>query len=64
MPLKFTYHAQSYAQKQELWSGYYDIYLQVCMNNLLHVVNNFRKTVLLECIYHNDIKIIVCYALS
>ena len=45
--LKFTY----YAQEQELWSEYYAIYIQVCMNKLLLVVDNFRKTVLLECIY-------------
>ena len=34
--LNFTYNAQ----EQELWSEYYAL-----------VVNNFRKTVLLECIY-------------
>ena len=49
--LKFTYYAQYYAQVQELWSEYYCIYIQVCMNKLILVVDNFRKTVLLECIY-------------
>ena len=49
--LKFTYYAQYHAQEQELWSNYYAIYIQVCMNNLLHVANSFRKTVLLEYIY-------------
>ena len=43
--------AQCYAQEQELWSEYYAIYIQVCMNKLLFVVDNFRKTILLECIY-------------
>ena len=30
---------------------YYVIYIQVCMNELLLVVDNFRKNVLLESIY-------------
>ena len=46
MFLEFTY----YAQEQELWSEYYAIYIQAYMNKLLLVVDNFRKTVLLECI--------------
>ena len=37
--LNFTY----YAQEQELLSDYYAIYIQVCMNNSLHVVDNFYK---------------------
>ena len=47
--LKFTY----YSEEQEMWSDllYYAIYIQVCMNELLLVVDNFRKTVLLESIY-------------
>ena len=47
------YLLASYPQ-QELWSDYYAvyaIYIQVCMNNTPHVADNFRKTVLLECIY-------------
>ena len=47
MLLNFTY----YAQVQELWSEYYAIYIQVCMNKSILVVDNFRETVLLECIY-------------
>ena len=47
---KFTYYAQYYAKEQELLSDYYVIYVQVCINNLLDVVDNFKKTVLLECI--------------
>ena len=47
MLLKFTY----YSQEQELWSEYYAIYIKVCMKKLLLVVDNFRKTVLFECIY-------------
>ena len=46
MFLKVTY----YAQEQELWSDYYAIYIQVCMNNSLHVVDNFENIILLECI--------------
>ena len=44
--LKFTY----YAQVQELWSEYYAIYIQVFMNKLILVIDNFRDTALLECI--------------
>ena len=55
----FTYYAMlqcsqyllaSYPQ-QELWSDYYAIYIQVCMDNTPHAADNFRKTALLECIY-------------
>ena len=42
--LKFTYYAQ-YAQEQELWSYYFAIYVHVCINDSLHVEDNFRKTV-------------------
>ena len=45
--LKLTY----YAQVQELWSECCTIYIQVCMNKLILVVDNFRETVLLEYIY-------------
>ena len=37
--LKFTY----YAQEQELLSDYYAIYIQFCISNSLHVVDNFYK---------------------
>ena len=65
MLLKFTYYAQYYAQEQELLSDYYVIYVQICMNNTLHVEDNFKKTDLLECIKklyqcrlsHNDCSI-------
>ena len=50
MLLKFTYYAQYYVQEQELLSGYYNINLPFCMNNSLHVADNFIKTVLLEYI--------------
>ena len=49
--LKFTYYAKYYAQKQGLLSDYYIIDIQVYTNNSLHVADNLRKTVLLECIY-------------
>ena len=49
--LKFTYYTQYYAQEQGLWSEYYAICIQVCINNSLHIANNLRKTVLLQCIY-------------
>ena len=39
--LKFTYYAQYYAQEQELLSDYYAIYMQVGMNNSLHVADTF-----------------------
>ena len=58
MLLNFTYYAQYYAQEQELWSEYYAIYVQVYINKLLLVVDNIRKTVLLECIM-NGIKVYV-----
>ena len=48
--LEFTYYAQYYAQEQKLLSDYYAIHIQFCMYNLLHVADNFIKTVLLECI--------------
>ena len=46
MLLNFPYvynavNAQYYAQEQKLLSDYYATYVQVCMNNSLHVVNNF-----------------------
>ena len=43
MFLKFAYYAQYYAQEQELWSDYYAIYMQVCMNKLLLVVDNLGR---------------------
>ena len=45
--LKFIHYAQYYAQEQELWSEYYNyaLYVQVCMNKLLPVADNFRNTV-------------------
>ena len=43
MFLIFTYYAQYYAQEQELWSDYYAIYMQVCMNKLLLVVDNLGR---------------------
>ena len=46
MLLKYTYYAQYYAQEQEL----YAIHIRFCMNNSLHVADNFKKAVLLECI--------------
>ena len=30
--LKFTYHAQYYAQEQEFLSDYYAIYIQFCLS--------------------------------
>ena len=55
--LKFTYYAQyaQYAQEQELWSNYYTIYVHVCINNSLHIEDNFRKTVLWS-VFMNGIK--------
>ena len=49
--LNFTCYAQYYARIQKLWLHYFDIYIQMCMNNSLHRAENFRKTVLLECSY-------------
>ena len=46
VPLKFIY----YVQEQELLSDYYTIYVQVCMNCSLHLADNFKETILLECI--------------
>ena len=34
-------YAQYYAQEQELLSDYYAIYIQVGMNNSLHVADTF-----------------------
>ena len=39
-----------YAQEQELLSDCYAFYMQFCMRNLLHVAENFIKTVLFKCI--------------
>ena len=50
MLLKFAHYAQYYAKEQELLSDYYAIHIQFCMNNSLHLADNFYKTVLLECI--------------
>ena len=52
--LKFTYYAQ-YVQEQELRSNYYTIYVHVCINNSLHIEDNFRKTVLWS-VFMNGIK--------
>ena len=41
--LNLTY----YAQVQELWWEYYAICIQICMNNLLHVADDCKKTILL-----------------
>ena len=60
--LKFTYYAQYYAQEQELLSDYYTIHIQFCMNNSLHVADNFIMTALLECI--NEWYQVCHYALS
>ena len=35
--LKFTYYAQYYVQEQILWSDYNAIYVQVYMNNSIHI---------------------------
>ena len=40
--LKFTYHAQYYAQEQELLSDYYAFYMRFCIRNSLHVAENLR----------------------
>ena len=48
--LKFTCYTQYCVQEQELWSHNYAIYIKACINNSLHVKDNFSKTVLLECI--------------
>ena len=39
--LKLICCTQYYAQEQELWSDYYGIYMQVCMNNSLYVAGNY-----------------------
>ena len=41
--LKFTYYAQYYAQEQGLSSDYICYLYTICMNNSLHVANNFYK---------------------
>ena len=50
MLLKYTYYAHYYAEEQESLSDYYVFYMQYCMSNSLYVADNFKKTVLLECI--------------
>ena len=42
--LKFTYHAQNYAQEQELWSEYYATYLYTKLHEQLNTCNRqFKK---------------------
>ena len=51
MLLKFTYYAQYYAQEQELWLECYAIlYTGLHEQIATCTIDNFRKTVLLECI--------------
>ena len=52
--LAYHTHAKSCAQEQELCSAYYANYIQVCMHDMnksQHTTDNFRKTVMMECIY-------------
>ena len=56
----FTYYAQYYAQNKECGENI----VQVYMNNLLHVADNLKKTVLLECIYEWYQSRVLCYIIQ
>ena len=49
MLLEFTYYVQNDTQEILFYSGYYAIYIQVCINNSVHI-HSFIMTFLLECI--------------
>ena len=51
------YYAQYYAQEQELLSDYI-LHTQLCMNNSLHVADNFYKDCFISVLM-NGIKYIV-----